>query len=270
MSCRGQSASHPQTVALSTSLRGEIGLPIPILFDLITVAITHQANTIDHHDIDHLLQEHFTLLRTPFRPLKGWMPLFSKSFVLLPQRTKSPPGLCYQYCHCRCCTLCAVISAAHFYLSVYPCMNPPSVIIFHHLPSPPWHVSFLTHDAGLVNGMEEDTRPSSKEADFKHAMQRFPCQVQSNHFYMSSAFNNATSTPCTLQRTKGKKHIARFNLHDEMVLILCVTGDVDISEARVSLTQEQEEIAQLILVDSNVYCNCSSNSVIRKTFLILI
>lgn len=64
MNCRGQSpAPHPQTLTLPTSLAGGIGLPIPILFDPITVAITHKANTIDHHDIDHLLQEHFTFLR---------------------------------------------------------------------------------------------------------------------------------------------------------------------------------------------------------------
>lgn len=60
MRCRGQSASHPQTVTLATSLRGGIGLPIPILFDPITVAIACRANTIDRRDIGHLLQEHFT------------------------------------------------------------------------------------------------------------------------------------------------------------------------------------------------------------------
>lgn len=64
--------SHPQTLTFSTSLTGAIGLPIPVSFDPITVAVTCKANTMDHYAPDHLLQEHSTFLFGPtFKALKG-------------------------------------------------------------------------------------------------------------------------------------------------------------------------------------------------------
>ena len=101
-------------------------------------------------------------------------------------------GLCYRPGTAS--TAAARFPAAHLYLSVYPCMNPTSVIIFHHRPSPPWHVSFLTHDVGLINCKEKDSNPFQRWGQVLtcSAVPSLSSPVKS-HLHVQPPFNKSTS-----------------------------------------------------------------------------
>lgn len=148
------------------------------------------------------------------------MSWFSKSFVLLPQSTKSPQGLGYALSTTSSTAACFVQC---FLLLISVCLSTrvrihslsASFIIFCFL----LDVSFLTHDVALVRSIEKDVHPPGKEAGIKQAMQRSPCQVQSSQVYMLRALNKSTSTQCTLQRTKDaakKKDITHLKMCDEI------------------------------------------------------